>query len=331
MKILVTGASGFIGQHLVPKLAQLGHDVRTMSRASAQPAEFDRLKIEHLYGDVANPESVKSAVRGCEIVYHLAGLVSYKNKDRARQFGTNVLGTRHVVAAALEAGVKRLVHTSSVAAMGLPSPRTIGTEALEYNLAGRGLSYCDTKHEAELEVLKGCEDGLNAIILNPGIIFGEGDTHPHHHAIFAAISKRSLIAVPPGGVTFSDIQDVIAAELACLDHGRSGERYAVVSANLTYAEAAAVFARVTGKRRAIIPLPGTILSLAGFLSEQVLPRFGIYLPLTMQNAWLAQRKIFFTSEKAEQELGIQFTSFEETLKRTTPYYLGSVGGDCIRP
>jgi dihydroflavonol-4-reductase len=327
LKILVTGASGFIGTHLIPQLVQLGHDVRTMSRGSAIPARLAGLKIEHVYGDVSNPEAVKSAVRGCKIVYHLAGLVSYKKKDQARQYGTNVLGTRYVMAACLQAGVERVVHTSSVAALGIPKDDTMGTEDLAYNLSGKGLGYCDTKHEAEQEVLQAYKDGLNVVMLNPGIIFGEGDTHPHHHAIFAAMSKGSLIGVPPGGVTFSDINDVVKAEVACIERGKAGERYVIVSANLTYMEAAAIFAKVAGSRPPLFAVPGPLISLAGFLSEEILPAFGIIPPLTRQNAWLSRYKIFFSSEKAVQELGISFTPFEETVRRTAPYYLrrGSEG------
>ena len=322
MKILVTGASGFIGLNLVPQLVQLGHEVRTLGRANAPPAKLADLKIEHFYGDITNPEQVKKAVIDCDMVYHLAGLVSYKKKDAARQYGTNVVGTRNVMKASLEAGVKRVVHTSSVAAMGIPKSGEIGTEEIEYNLAGKGLNYCDTKHEAELEAISAHKEGLNVIILCPGIIFGEGDTHPHHHAIFAAMSRGSMIGVPAGGVTFSDINDVVAAHIACLDHGTFGERYAIVSANLSFKEAASTFARISGAHSPLFKIPGPLLVFAGMLAEDFLPNLGINPPLTRQNAWLSQHEIFFSSEKAAQDLGVKFTSFEETIKRTAPYYLG---------
>ena len=322
MKILVTGASGFIGLNLVPQLVQLGHEVRTLGRASGPPAKLAHLKIEHHHGDITNPEQVKKAITGCEMVYHLAGLVSYKKKDAARQYGVNVLGTRNVMRACLEVGVKRVVHTSSVAAMGIPKNGEIGTEKIEYNLSGKGLNYCDTKHEAELEVIAAFKEGLNVIILCPGIIFGEGDTHPHHHAIFAAMSKGSMIGVPAGGVTFSDINDVVAAHIACLDKGTFGERYAIVSANLSFKEAASTFARISGAHSPLFKIPGPILVFAGMLSEDFLPNLGINPPLTRQNAWLSQHEIFFSSEKATEDLGVKFTSFDETIRRTAPYYLG---------
>ena len=141
-------------------------------------------------------------MQGCKIVFHLAGLVSYKKRDIQRQHGVNVLGTRNVLEAALRHGVDRVIHTSSVAAMGIPKPGTIGDETLEYNLHGKGLNYCDSKYEAEQQVLEFVKRGVPALMLNPGIVFGEGDTHPHHHAIFATMSRGNLIGVPAGGVTF---------------------------------------------------------------------------------------------------------------------------------
>jgi len=322
LKILVTGASGFIGQNLVPRLVEIGHEVRTFGRASAPPKLLAALKIEHARGDVTNPEQVLAAVKGCDMVFHLAGLVSYRKKDLARQYAVNVLGTRHVMNACLKEKVSRVIHTSSVAALGIPRRGEIGSEEIEYNLKGLGLTYCDTKHEAELEVSKFYSQGLNVVTLNPGIIFGEGDTHPHHHAIFAAMSKGWMIGVPPGGVTFSDIHDVVAAYLSCLTKGRAGQRYVIVSANLSFQEAAIILAKLNGARPPLFKVPGSLLVSLGILAEDFLPAFGVRPPLTRQAAWLSQHEIFFSSAKASAELDFQPTPFEDTVRRTAPYYLG---------
>ncbi|MBX9694827.1 MAG: SDR family NAD(P)-dependent oxidoreductase, partial [Cyanobacteria bacterium] len=124
-KVLVTGASGFIGTNLVSRLVELeGMSVRTFGRSGALPKRLRELPIEHFSGDVTNQESIAKAVEGCDVVFHLAGLVSYKKKDATRQFGVNVAGTRNVMEAALKAGVKRVIHTSSIAAMGIPQDGT---------------------------------------------------------------------------------------------------------------------------------------------------------------------------------------------------------------
>lgn len=324
MKVLVTGASGFIGSKLVPRLVSDGHDVRTMGRASACPKALADLGVEHVRGDVTNPEHTVSAAQGCQVVFHLAGLVSYRKKDLQRQYAVNVVGTRNVMSACLENNVERVIHTSSVAAMGIPKvDGELGTEEIEYNLGGLGLNYCDSKYEAELEVRQAFKNGLNVLMLNPGIVFGEGDTHPHHHAIFAAMSKGWAIGVPPGGVTFSDINDVVDAHANAITKGRAGERYALVSANLTFRQAANICAKVMGTRAPLFEIPRPILISAGALAESLFPMLlGAPPPLTKQVAWLSQHKIFFSSAKAEAELDFRATPFEETVRRTAPYYMG---------
>jgi dihydroflavonol-4-reductase len=329
-KILVTGASGFIGSKLVRRLCEKGYKVRTFGRSNMPASVFSDLKIEHYGGDITNPEQVKTAVEGCKIIYHLAGLVSYRKRDIQRQYGVNVLGTRHVLEAAVQHKVERIIHTSSVAAMGIPAAGTIGDESIEYNLMGKGLNYCDSKFEAEQQILHFFrEQSVPVLMLNPGIVFGEGDTHPHHHAIFAAMSKGNLIGVPPGGVTFSDINDVVEAHINAMTMGRPGERYALVSANLTFKEAAAIFSKIMGTRPPVMVIPGPLLVAGGSLAEIAFPLFGKNPPVTKQVAWLSQHKIFFSSKKAEEELAFKATPFEETVARISPYYLGLLQKDAV--
>jgi dihydroflavonol-4-reductase len=287
------------------------------------PHSLADLKIEHVGGDITNPEQVMSAVQGCQIIFHLAGLVSYRKRDIQRQYGVNVLGTRHVLEAALKTGIDRVIHTSSVAAMGIPRPGTIGNETIEYNLLGKGLNYCDSKFEAEQQVLQFAKVGVPVLMLNPGIVFGEGDTHPHHHAIFAMLSKGKVIGVPPGGVTFSDINDVVDAHVNAMTMGRLGERYALVSANLSFKDAAAIVAKVMGTRPPLMVIPGPLLVAGGSLAELVM----LNPPVTKQVAWLSQHKIFFSAKKAEEELDFKATPFEETIARISPYYLSLLQGD----
>lgn len=323
-KVLVTGASGFIGTHLVRRLVSEGYSVCTFGRSSSLPRGLRDLDIEHFSGDVTNMETVASAVEGRDIVFHLAGLVSYKMKDANRQIAVNVYGTRNVMQACLAKGVKRVIHTSSIAALGMPEKDgSVGDETITYNLGGRGLNYCDSKYAAELEVMETWHAGLPVLILCPGIIFGEGDTHPHHLAIFTALSRGSLIGVPAGGVTFSDIEDVVDAHVKAITQGRTGERYCLVSDNLTYRQAAEIFARERRGRPPLFEIPAPILTGIGSLVE------GIYVnlklkgdpPVSRQAAWLAGRKIFFSSKKAQEELDFQPTPFAETMRRTAPYYL----------
>ena len=325
-KILVTGAGGFLGSKLVPRLVLKGHHVRTFGRSSAVPKSLQALPVEHVSGDIVDFEAVARAVKGCQLVFHLAGLVSYRRSDLKRQHEVNVVGTENVMRAALSSRVLRVIHTSSIAGMGIPESGKVGSEEMEYNLSGLGLNYCDSKHEAELVVMNYSRQGLPVLILSPGIIFGEGDTHPHHRAIFMSMSKGWLLGWPSGGVTFCDIEDVVAAHVNAMHRGRPGERYVLGSANLTYREAALTLSRVIGSRPPRFEIPRGVLEFLGAALEKICPLLGREAPLTKQVAWLSQKNIFFSADKAIAELGMPVTPFVETVRRTAPYYLGLNGG-----
>jgi dihydroflavonol-4-reductase len=319
--VAVTGASGFLGSRLVEKLHEVGFTVRTLGRQE-QTERLSKLNIEHIKADIEDPASLPKAINGAGAVFHLAGLVSYRRTDYDRLYKTNVIGTRNMMKACMDAGVERVVHMGSIAGMGVPKPGEIGTEELEYNLKGHGLYYCDTKFEGSQEVKRFAKQGLPVLELSPGITFGEGDTHPHHHTIFRAMASGWFIGYPAGGVMFSDIEDVVNACLASLVRGEPGQNYVVGSANKTFKEAGEDLAKVLGGRPPFFQIPGWLSEAAGVASETIVPLFGAKPKLTWQVAWLSQRKIFFSSDKAIRDLGYTQTPFEETLRRTAPYYLG---------
>ena len=320
-KVLLTGASGFLGSRLAERLHELGFDLKTFGRQAEQTARLGKLQIEHIQGDIGSAENLASAMKDMQAVFHLAGLVSYRRTDYDLLYKTNVLGTRNVMKACLDAGVERVIHMGSIAGMGIPKPGTEGNENIEYNLKGHGLHYCDTKYEAEQEVMRFAKSGLPVLSLNPGITFGEGDTHPHHFTIFRSMKSGWFVGYPAGGVMFSDIEDVVGACLSALVHGQTGHRYILGSANMTFQAAGEALAKVLGTQKPSFQIPGFFSEAAGVACEAIFPLFGKTPALTWQVAWLSQQKIFFNAERAVRELGMNQTPFEETLKRTAPYYL----------
>lgn len=321
LNVLVTGATGFIGQHLVPRLCQLGHNVHCLTRSDK--AVFADLPVTKVIGDITSLADMESATRGMDVVYNLAGMVSYRSSDLAQQIAVNVGGVQNVMQACLQNKVPRVVHTSSVAAFGIPEPKGfVADENFVYNLLGKGLTYCDTKHQGELVVSRFFEQGLNVVMLNPGIIFGEGDSHAHHHAIFKSMS-RGVLAVPSGGIPFSDINDVVDAHLNAITMGSAGERYSLVSANLSFADAAAVFASIYHCNKPLLELPDWLVIATGYLAEG-LYALGLPTKLTRQQAWLSCQRIFFDSKKAARDLGFSPTPFKQTVERTASYYLKRV-------
>lgn len=321
MDILVTGASGFIGSRLVERLIEEGHTVSTFGRHPANEEQL-ALKINaHFQGDICQPGALAPAVKGKDVVYHLAGLVSYRRADCDKLFAVNVQGARNVMQSCLEAGVSRVIHLGSIAGMGIPKESELGNEDIEYNLKGLGLYYCDSKYEGEKEVFKFVSKGLPVLSLNPGITLGKGDTHPHHHTIFRSLAGGWLLGYPSGGVMFSDLEDVVDSCLSALTKGQIGQRYVLGSANMTFHDAACLMAEIASGRKPIFQIPGWLSEGAGVLCESIFPLFGKKPVLSWQVAWLSQREIFFSSDKANKELGHKQTSFADTLKRTMPFYL----------
>ncbi len=321
-RVLVTGASGFIGSNLVRELVKQGYNVTTMGRAGAAPKGLRILPIEHISCDVTNREQLDQCLEGFDIIFHLAGLVSYKARDIQRQHAVNVIGTRNIMNAAIKHKAERVIYTSSIAAMGIPAENTVGDESITYNLGGRGLNYCDSKHAAELEVLDAWKRGLSVIILSPGITLGEGDTHSHHHAIVKSMARERFVFVPPGGVTFSDIHDVVDVHVKAIEKGRSGERYSIVSDNLSFEEAAQKYCKAFKSKARVIVVPSWLLMGLSAVAEWRERFFNKSAFLSKQQAWLACHKIFFSSQKAQDELDFKPTPFVETIKRTAKYYLG---------
>ena len=318
--VVVTGASGFLGSRLVERLHEVGFAVRTMGR-NPQTQRLEKLGVEHVRADISDPDSLVPAFAGAGAVFHLAGLVSYRKTDYDLLYKTNVIGTRNVMKACMDAGVERVIHMGSIAGMGVPKPGEIATEELEYNLKGHGLYYCDTKYEGSQEVKRFAKQGLPVLELCPGITFGEGDTHPHHHTIFRSMASGLFLGYPAGGVMFSDIEDVAGACMSSLVHGEVGQTYVIGSANVTFREAGEALARVLNGKPPFFQIPGPLIEALGMACEATFPLFGAKPKLTWQVAWLSQRNIFFSSEKAVRELGLHQTPFEETLRRTAPYYL----------
>ncbi|MCH8961424.1 MAG: SDR family NAD(P)-dependent oxidoreductase [Bacteroidetes bacterium] len=264
MKTLVTGATGFIGSELTRQLLQEGVRVRILRRATSR---LDLLgeaaqHVEHVLGDVTDPPSLCEAMADVGQVYHVAAYVGLGGRrDHARLHRVNVGGTAHVVNAALEAGVERLVHTSSIAALGRPE-RPID-ETTEWHASSANTAYAVSKHEAELEVYRGIAEGLDAVIVNPSLVFGVGRPGENTRLIAERIRDGKIPATPGGGTNVVDVEDVAAGHRQAMRHGKTGERYLLGGENIswktifgTLAEALGVAPprRARGKR-AVIPAP----------------------------------------------------------------------------
>lgn len=222
VKVLVTGGTGFIGSQLVAALVRRGDSVRVLHRARSDLVALAGLPIEHAIGDILEPEAVLAAVSGCDLVFHVAAVASYWRTQRAQIYRVNVDGTRTVMEACLRAGVPRVVHTSSIAAVGLPRPGTMANEDTPFDEWSARFPYGDSKHRAEGEVLKAVALGLRAVIVNPVIVIGPGDYHLISGSIITEMAHHRLPAAPPGGTSIADVDAVVQGHIAAAERGAWG-------------------------------------------------------------------------------------------------------------
>lgn len=318
MKTLVTGATGFIGSELVGQLLATGTEVRILRRATSR---LDLLgdavdKVEHAIGDVTDPGSLLRAMRGVHRVYHTAAFVGFGGKkDHAALARVNVGGTANVVNAALKAGVERLVHTSSIAAFGRPEHEAgILDETAVWHASRVNTAYAVSKHEAELEVYRGLAEGLDAVMVNPALVFGIGRPGENTREMAEKLRDGKIPAVPVGGTNVVDVRDVAAGHIAAMHHGATGERYFLGSENLYWRTIFDTLAEALGvepPRRTLSPTPALALATA---SEAVAFLTRTRPLITREIARSAARFYTYSNQKAIDHLGCTFRPFRETAR-----------------
>lgn len=315
---LVTGATGFIGSVLTRRLVADGADVRILRRESSSLDLLGSVAehVDHAVGDVTRAQSLVRAMEGIERVYHVAGKVSFARRDRAMLRRVNAEGTANVVNAALEAGVERLVHTSSIAALGRP----VGEDALidettEWVSAPERSVYAQTKHRAELEVHRGIAEGLDAVIVNPSVVFGVGRRGTNTRRIVEAVRRGWLPGVPPGGTNVVDVQDVVAGHRKAMRRGETGRRYLLGGENLAWRTIIETLSEAFGVAPPRYTIPSSVLRAGATAAEAgaFLTRTRPLLPRA--TARTATRTLRYDNTRAREELGCTFRPFRATALR----------------
>ncbi len=319
MKVLVTGATGLVGSTLVRQLVAQGEDVRILRRAASNLDLLGKAaqQVEHVVGDVTDPESLAPAFAGVRQVYHTAAYLSFEGKsDRARLHRVNVEGTAHVVNAALAAGVERLVHTSSIAALG----RTERTDtALDETAAWResphNSEYARSKYLAELEVHRGLAEGLDAVLVNPSLIFGLARPGENTRRLAEKVRDGRVPGIPAGGTNVVDVLDVAAGHRLAMQHGRTGERYLLAGENLSWEIILHTLADAFDVAPPRLRLPPGLALAAGTVSEFFARLTGTRALITRETARTTARFYRYSNRKAVEELGCRFRPYEETARR----------------
>ncbi len=318
-KVLVTGGTGFVGANLADRLARMGCAVKILRRENSDLRAIDGVEAEHCMGDVRDADSLKRAMRGCDTVFHTAAIVTFEKSKSALQLEVNVSGTKNVVDACFASGVEKLVHTSSIAAIGYPPAGELATEETPFNWE-RVSGYKYSKYMAEQEILKGVQRGLNAVLVNPSVIVGERDIHFHGGDLIRRVRKYQVPFYIEGGMNVVYIGDVVSGHIAAAGRGKCGERYILGGENLTHKEIFRRIATIAGGLSPLVKLPLSFLRAGATVIEQTSKVLGIEPVITPALVAGAGKFNWFSSEKAIRELGYTITAFDDAIRRAYNWY-----------
>jgi dihydroflavonol-4-reductase len=312
---LVTGGTGLVGSHVVRALLERGDTVRTTVRARSRTDNLIGLDVERCECDILDRRQVRRAMRGVDRVFHVAGLTSLR-ASADLLFQVNVQGTRLVMEEALRAGVERVVHTSSFAAIG-PAERGSTADESQMFRAGRyGLPYVNAKHEAERAVLHAVAAGLPVVIVNPAHVMGRGDLYRSSTEIVRRFLRREIPAYVDGAICLVDVEDVAAGILLAEEKGTVGERYILGNRNYTLDRLFAELGRISGIEPPALklPLPAAMAVVRGL---EALPGRPAITSTELQASGLWWT---FRSAKAKRDLGDRPGHHEDSLERTIAWY-----------
>lgn len=324
MTVLVTGGTGFVGSAVTRMLLDRCFDVRAMVRSSSDLTLLDGQDVERVQADLDDPESLRQAVSGCSALFHVAADYRLWVPEPDAIYRTNVEGTRALMRTAAEAGVERIVYTSSVATLGLTGDATPANEETPSSIDDMVGHYKRSKYLAEQAVQSLIDDeGLPAVIVNPSAPVGPRDIKPTPTGrLIRDLARGRLPAYVDTGLNVVHVEDVATGHLLAFDHGKIGERYILGGDNLHLGEIAQTVARLAGVRAPKLKLPIAPLMPIAHVIEAIWRLTGKTSEpfITTDGLRMARKLMFFTSAKAKHELGYHPRSATEAFKDAIRWY-----------
>jgi dihydroflavonol-4-reductase len=324
-RVLVTGASGFVGSAVVRRLLAAGYPVRAFLRTTSPRGNLSALDVEIVEGDMRDAESVDRAMVGVRYVMHVAADYRLWSSDRAAIRHNNVTGTRTVMEAALRGGVERIVYTSSVAALALRADGQAADEATSLAETAAIGAYKRSKVAAQdLVEAMIARDALPAVIVNPSTPIGPRDIRPTPtgRIIVEAASGR-MPGYVDTGLNLVHVDDVAAGHVAALVHGKIGERYILGGQNVSLADMLRDIAHLVGRKPPRLRVPRRLLFPAAAMAEMIANRTGREPFLTLDGLRMARHRMFYTSAKATQDLGFVARPYAEGLRDAVEWFRGA--------
>jgi len=319
MKALVTGATGFVGAAVARALSAAGWRVRVLARSGSNRSNLQSPAWEVVEGDLADLQSLERALEGCTGLFHAAADYRLGARDPTQLYRTNVEGTRRILSAARTAGVTRIVYTSSVATIGIPSDGSPGDErtpVAESHMIGH---YKRSKYLAEEVARDAARTGMSVVIVNPSTPVGPGDIKPTPtgQLVLDAASGR-MPAYVDTGLNIVHVDDVAAGHLLAFERGRAGQRYILGGEDMTLQTILGQIARLVGRAPPRIRLPYAAVLPVAYLAEGFAKISGRSGRVTLEGVRMSRKRMFFSSAKAVSELGYRWRpplqAFEDALR-----------------
>ena len=322
MRVLVTGATGFVGGNLARELWDRGYEVRALVRPGSNTLATEGTGIQRVKGDLLDRGSLDQAMAGCEAVFHCAAAYTFWSRDPQRVRKTNVEGTVNVLEGARDAGVWRIVYTSTVSTVGMPKDGTLGDESTPLKRDALHGHYKQSKFDAEWEAMRLASEGVPVVVVNPTAPVGPWDVKPTPTGkIILDFMRRRIPAYLATGMNLVDVADVSAGHILALERGETGKRYILGNRNVTLKEMFTMLSRITGLPAPKWRLPYWLVVGAGYAEQAVSAGLLRREPLIPVEGVLASRKpAWVSSERAISELGLPQSPVEGALERAAEWF-----------
>ena len=321
MKALVTGATGFVGAAVARALIREGWEVVALARKASDRRNVQDLKLQVVEGDLANRPSLDRALSGCQALFHVAADYRLGAFDPQQLYQTNVEGTRNILDASTQAGLTRVVYTSSVATVGIPVDGSPGNEETPVGLADMIGHYKRSKFLAEQLVRQAAQAGAPVVIVNPSTPIGPGDVKPTPtgQIVLDAAAGRTPAYVDTG-LNIVHVDDVAAGHLLAYHHGRPGERYILGGEDMTLREILFEIAKIVGRNPPRVRLPTAVVMPIAYIAEGIARITRRPGRVTVEAVRMSRKRMFFSSEKARRELGYQWRPPGQALREAIDWF-----------
>ncbi|MEL7078797.1 MAG: hopanoid-associated sugar epimerase [Cyanobacteria bacterium J06582_2] len=319
MKCFVTGGTGFVGANLVRLLLQRGYEVKVLVRRGSNTENLQSLDLEIVTGDL-NSQDLATLMSDCEVLFHVAAQYSLWQSDRDSLYRSNVLGTRNILACAREAGIKRAVYTSSVAAIGVKQ-NGVADETYQSPVEQLIGDYKKSKYYAEQEAVKAIAQGQDIVIVNPSTPIGAYDLKPTPTGeIILRFLQRKMPFYVDTGLNLIDVKDVAWGHILALEQGQTGDRYILGNQNLSFKQLLSKLEQITGLPAPKSTIPYWIPYSVAWLEENILAKAGRQPTVAIDGVRMSRQKMFYDASKAVSELSLPQSDIDLALTEAVKWF-----------